>query len=141
MQQAINIQEVENAMNKSKEKIGFKDIENVKILIKSNNIKEEKIKLDEYNNSQIGIYTKYEIEQVKEIDRKTDKFDYIVDYKLGIEEINKAIRDKLINFINNNSNNINVRNSFCYMGDSIKYIDLKSTEEKDYFKNICRISI
>ena len=25
------------------------------------------------------------------------------------------------------------------MGDSIKYIDLKSTEEKDYFKNICRI--
>ena len=45
-------------------------------------IKEEKIKLDEYNNSQIGIYTKYEIEQVKEIDRKTDKFDYIVDYKL-----------------------------------------------------------
>ena len=131
--------EVENAMNKSKEKIGFKDIENVKILIKSNNIKEEKIKLDEYNNSQIGIYTKYEIEQVKEIDRKTDKFDYIVDYKLGIEEINKAIRDKLINFINNNTNNINVRNSFCYMGDSIKYIDLKSTEEKDYFKNICRI--
>lgn len=131
--------EIEDAMNKSKAKKGFKDIENVKVLIKSNDIKEEKIKLSEYNNSQIDIYTKYEIEQIKEIDKKTDEFDYIVDYKLGIEGINKSIRDKLINFINNNSNNINVRNSFCYMGDSIKYIDLKSVEDKDCFKNICKI--
>ena len=131
--------EIEDAINKSKTKKGFKDIENVKILIKSNNIKEEKIKLDEYNNSQIDRYTKYEIEQIKEIDKKTNEFDYIVDYKLGIEGTNKAIKDKLINFINNNSNNINIRDKFCYMGDSIRYIDLKSTVDKDCFKSICKI--
>lgn len=131
--------EIEEAINKSKTKTGFKDIENVKILIKSNDLKKEKIKLEEYNNSQIDMYTKYEIEQIKEINKKMNVFDFIIDYKLGIEEINKAIRDKLINFINNNSNNINIRKKFCYMGDSIKYIGLKTAANKDCFEAICEI--
>ena len=110
---------VEN-MEKSKNKYLFTDIENLKIYINRDEINERKVNNSLYNQQQIDLYEIYQKEQVNEIIKQKQKFNTIIEYNLGIEQINEIIKKSIIIEI-------------------IKLKDSKGIDENDEFRKLYNI--
>lgn len=91
--------EIEYNIKKSKEKFGFKDIENLKIFIKNDKLNMGKVEEKEYTKIQNALYKKYEKEQILVLKKYLNKFDYIIDYDLGIQKTNKIITNCILSKI------------------------------------------
>lgn len=127
-------EEIENNIKKSKIKYNFKDIENLKIIITNKVLNERKINKSKYSHAQIALYQKYELEQVKEINTKKKRFDYTINYDLGIDEINRLIRKYIILKLAQRTSDIDVKKSLHYINENIRYIDLDLCNNIEGFK-------
>ncbi len=130
--------EIESNIKKSKEKVKFKDIENLKILINKDKAVDSKIFDDKYEKNQIDIYHRYQDLQIGYILK--NKFDFIIDYNLGIEKINDEIKkyiiQKKIEDMKKENYLVDIRNTLLYIGNTVNYINFKLYDTGDYFIDI-----
>ena len=130
--------EIEDNMKKSKEKLKFKDIENLKILISKDEIVDSKIFDDKYEDNQIDMYYRYQNLQIGYI--QENKYDFIIDYNLGIEKINNEIKkyiiQKKIEEMKKEDYLVDIRNTLLYMGNTLNYINFTLYDTDDFFIDI-----